>query len=362
MKNYCKGPGRGLFFCVLLQLIISCGGCSLGMFPAVKPEEVSLLSYNVQNLFDDVHDGNEYPDYDPSGDSWNSDLYHLKLLHLSDVVSRFPEGGADILMLQEVENHNALDTLNAHYLKGTGYRHCCISNCGDSAVNTAILSRYPIKNVMAHSVSLDGRPAGRPILECEIELDEIRVCLLNCHWKSKSGGAEETEPLRRAAAAVVTERILQIYAQDPQRPIILAGDLNECIDEWEREERAYFTALMDHGGYEGLPAYQRKKSLGVTGTPVDGEVGNEKVVLLSPWLIEPRPSRGSYAYQGSWETIDHFLLSPSLRDGQGLEFDDFQVVRDEQLLNNEGFPLRWISELESGYSDHLPLLLRCRLK
>ncbi len=353
-----QGPVRGLLFLPLLQLLISCSGCSLGMLQGVNPEEVSVLSYNVQNLFDDVCDETEYPDYDPSGDEWSSALYHLKLLHVSDVISRFPEGGADILMLQEVENRNALEGLIDHYLKGAGYQHFYITDADTSAVNMAVLSRYPIEKAKAHSVSLYAQRAGRPVLECCVKFDEASLWLLNCHWKSKSGGAIETEPLRRAAAAVVASRIEKIKYKYPNAHIIIAGDLNECIDEYEQVGRSYLTALVPKEEYKALPLPQRKKSLGVTGMPSSTTLLPGNIVLWSPWLAEEHEVQGSYVFQDKWETIDHFLLSPAMCDTHGLEFEHFKVIYDERLLNDDGYPLRWISALESGYSDHLPLLLR----
>ncbi|MCF7913977.1 MAG: endonuclease/exonuclease/phosphatase family protein [Spirochaetaceae bacterium] len=362
MKQCIKAPVWGLFVCMSVQLLLSCNGCSMGLFPDTEPENITLLSYNVQNLFDDVWDGSEYPEYDPAGDSWSSDLYHLKLLQLSDVLSRYPEGGADILLLQEVENLNALEMLVTHYLKGCGYRYYCISDAKDSAVNTAILSRYPLEDIQAHSVSIEGIPAGRPILECKIQTTGIPLRIFNCHWKSKSGGAAETEPLRRVSAAVLAGRIHQIAEQHGQSNIIAAGDFNECIDEQKQVDAEYPTALVPERDYRALSAAQRSGCIGVTGREKDAGIDSGALILVSPWLMEPLPQIGSYAYRSEWETIDHFLLSPALFDNSGMEFEQFEVIQSEQLLKEDGYPKRWIPQLESGYSDHLPLLLKCSLE
>src|SRR6056297_864692 len=266
MKESVKAPLWGLFVCMSVQLLLSCSSCSMCLFPDTEPERILLLSYNVQNLFDDIWDGSEYPDYDPAGDSWSADLYHLKLLQLSDVLSRHPEGGADILLLQEVENLNALEMLVTHYLKGCGYRYYCISDAKDSAVNTAILSRYPLEEIQAHSVSIEEIIAGRPILEWKIQIADKPLWIFNCHWKSKSGGAAETEPLRRVSAAVLAGRIHQVEEQHPQANIIVAGDLNECINEQKRIEGEYPTALVPERHYRKLSSAQRSGCIGVTGS------------------------------------------------------------------------------------------------
>ena len=378
MKSIDRGPIRGLLYCLGsflwptlaaaagLQLMCSCSGCSLDVFSAPAPREISILSYNVQNLFDDVHDGSEYYDYDPYGDEWSSELFHLKLLQLSDVLTRYPEGGADIVLLQEIENQNALQTLVSYYLKGCGYHYSCVTGGHESAVNTAVLSRYPIEDLRAHSVSLGGNIAGRPILECSISVGGHVLRLFNCHWKSKSGGAVETEALRRAAAAVLSGRLREITQQHPAAAIIIAGDLNESIDEWQRIEEAYLTALLPQDAYRSLAPEEKRRSIGVTGESATAQLGDELVILVSPWLGAFRSDcgqvAGSYAYRDEWETIDHFLLAPSLYDNRGLEFEAFRVICSEALLNDEGYPLRWISDLGTGYSDHLPILLQCRLE
>src|SRR6056297_461221 len=282
MKQYIKAPLWGLFVCMGVQLLMSCSGCSIFLFPDTEPEKLSLLSYNVQNLFDDVRDGSEYPDYDPTGDSWSADLYHIKLLQLSDVLSRYPEGGADILLLQEIENLNALEMLVTHYLKGCGYRYYCISDAKDSAVNIAILSRYPLEDIQVHSLSIEGIPAGRPILECKTQVADKTLQLFNCHWKSKSGGAAETEPQRQASAAVLAARIHQIEEQCPQANIIVSGDLNECIDEQERVDAEYPTALVPEQDYRELSAAQRRGCIGVTGSEKDAGIDSEALILVSP--------------------------------------------------------------------------------
>lgn len=342
----------------LSLLLYSCNRCSLPRSGDDLPESITILSYNVQNLFDDVYDGTEYDEYVPETGGWSSDRFHFKLRQLSEVLSLFPKGGADILLLQEVENGNALEMLRLHYLKSGGYDYCVISDASDQAVQTAILSRFPMREVQAHAVSLHGVTAGRPILECCLDVCGLELTLFNCHWKSKSGGVRSTEAMRIAAASLLNELIRGRIADKPDVPIIVAGDLNESIDEWELHSGSYPTALMpvsqvggDFGPTEGPPLF-------VTGDFSEVETDGEAVVLFSPWLTEQQ-YEGSYVYQGVWERIDHFLLSAHFDDGKEIEYSTFRTGNIESFLDEEGFPLRWIPERETGYSDHLPILLYC---
>jgi hypothetical protein len=66
---------------------------------------------------------------------------------------------------------------------------------------------------------------------------------------------------------------------------------------------------------------------------------------------------GSYFYQKSWETIDHFLLNEVFFDQKEWEFDACEVLNAAPFVNDKGFPNRYNPRTGSGLSDHLPLLL-----
>jgi len=360
--------GISLAVGVLLSMY-SCSGCSFLPERSAVPENCTILTYNVQNLFDDVNDGTEYDEFIPATGGWNSGLFHLKLQRVSEVLTRFPGGGADIILLQEVENENALEMLRTHYLKGGGYRYSAVSDAPDTAVQTAVLSRFPITQVKAHTVTLNGQAVGRPILECSFEAVGRKLVLFCCHWKSKSGGAENTEPDRIAAAGVLADILQTKSADEASVPVLVAGDLNECIDEWELHSGTYQTALMPvsrigadvgegNGGGNTGGSGESGESLFVSGEFDEAGIHDGHTVLFSPWLAQDE-YRGSYAYRGTWEKIDHFLLNGCFKDSMGIEYDSFLVIDDTLLLDDEGYPVRWIPDLERGYSDHLPLLLSC---
>ena len=48
-------------------------------------------------------------------------------------------------------------------------------------------------------------------------------------------------------------------------------------------------------------------------------------------------------------------------DETGISFLDIKVVKPKFLLDEQGFPKSWNTNLKEGYSDHLPLLLTLEL-
>jgi len=143
----------------------------------------------------------------------------------------------------------------------------------------------------------------------------------------------------------------------------VAGDLNENADEYSRVKASYQTAIIKDE--QGIPDSYRETSLVVSGDPGRISRTGDRIVLFEPWLESGSPGKGSYAYRGGWETIDHILLSRGLFDGEGLEYvkGSFTPVMHKFLLDGKtGFPKGWAQNKNSGFSDHLPVILRLAMK
>lgn len=342
-------PGSVLLFAVLL--LAACGNSG---------RTVTVVSYNVQNLYDAADDGGEYREYTAAG-GWNEALYTAKLRAVGQALRTAAPGGADLVALQEVEHYGAARRLVTLELARAGYRHVVWLPDPHSGNGPVVLSKLPVRRVGALWVEGTADTTLRPILEVEVALGaapEARsVFLFNNHWKSKLGGSAETEPLRRRAAQALAGRLREIYAADPAADVIVAGDLNVSVDEYERRQGRYPTALMPAAAADG-------GALPVTAAAPAAGAAPE---LFSPWFAYRDAGRlplGSYRYKGSWETIDHLLLGAGLFDAAGVSYaggDRFTVVSDG-LLAADGGPWRFIgSPWPGGYSDHLPLRLELDL-
>jgi endonuclease/exonuclease/phosphatase family metal-dependent hydrolase len=287
---------------------------------------VLLLCYNVENLFDERPDGGEYPEYRSS--RWGPAVVEAKLAALARAIRAASPRGADILLLQEVENLRILEALRDRHLAALGYRYALLVPQEGVATRVGLLSRLPVVRSHAHDPGrFEGLPL-RAILEVELELEGRRLIVFNNHWKSKSGGVAETAGGRRLAAAALRRRMAEILAEDPAADVVVAGDFNENVGE--------LAALL----------------------PLD---------LYEPWYELPAEERGSSVYQGRWQTPDHILLAPGLFDDRGFSYvrGSFRVLRRRFLLHGgSGFPRRFTpsgGRRGRGASDHLPVLVQLQL-
>jgi endonuclease/exonuclease/phosphatase family metal-dependent hydrolase len=349
-----------------MVLALALSGCIIdpgsGKQEALKT--ITIATWNTQTLFDGHDCGIEYDEYrEYSG--WSEEKYRARLQSIAEAVNRMGGKTPDILALQEIENKNILTELAEGALAEAGYGWTFFASNPRSSLGLGILSRLPLIEVKAHSINNSGKTAPRPVLEARIEYGGQPLVLFVCHWKSKIGGDRETEPQRRASARVVHRRLRELGRENPSLPAIVLGDLNENYDEFYRQTGTTMSALlpddllaMELSGcqsgnectdiHDFLVVSRRKPPQAQyfpPGTPA----------LYSPWGEEMQ--KGSYYYQGAWETIDHFLLNGGLFDGTGWEFGGCEALDREPFVNGSGYPNIYNPRTGMGQSDHLPLLL-----
>jgi endonuclease/exonuclease/phosphatase family metal-dependent hydrolase len=361
---YGKGGKVHPAFLVLSAIAMLAVGCRCSLAPQGTGEEIRIVSYNVHNLFDAEESGKEYPEFRLSKGKWSKELYAKRLVNTVEAVRSVSEtagsrrsGEPDILCVQEIENSKVLADLAEHFGRGF-YRYWAISGPDESIIHTGILSRFPIVAVHTHSV-VDAWGFGplRDILEVEFELGSAeRIVVFVCHWKSKSEGEKETEAGRRAAAALLVQRIREVQAEKPSLPIVVCGDFNESPDEYLRVGRSYPTAIMPSD--IGMPPSAAEgEPLCVSGA-WDELADPEKVILYNPWT-EVSDSF-SIAFHEKREQFDSFFLSANLHDGEGVEYEGFGVADAPMLFGASDTPFGWKGS--EGYSDHLPVELTLSMK
>ena len=364
-------------------ILTGCAGCAAPEEKKADSVLLAIMTWNIHNLFDGEDNGYEYDEFLQSS-GWSSEKYLGRLNIISDAIGRI-EPQPDIILLQEIESLKVLKDLSLSL--GGSYSQSHFAVNPGAAVGVGIISKYPLSDVKAHSVTIDGDTTPRPVLEARIQAKETRsekngsktggaqenslqeigsnksIVIFICHWKSKLGGDEATESTRRASARVILRRVRELRESEPDLGIIIAGDLNQNYDEFYRHNAEMICALLPDDPYCAQKSMGIQKDYIVISKNMPPEPVNfpgETVSFYSPWIKELE--NGSYFYRNNWETIDHFLISHQLFDNSGWEYEKTAIVNIPPFANASGIPVPYNARTGLGMSDHLPLMLFLNLK
>jgi endonuclease/exonuclease/phosphatase family metal-dependent hydrolase len=284
-------------------------------------EPLTMISYNVENLFDCQHDTlkNDYS-FLPDGDHhWTYHKYQTKLDRIAQVVVNISGWeSAALVGLCEVENARCLRDL-CYRLKRFHYRYVHYESEDERGIDVALL--YDSTKVKV----LDSRPLRvdlnedntRDILYVKVLLHERdTMYAMVCHLPSRLGGGAATEWKRLQAKQVIQQQIDSILHQQPQANIVVMGDMNS-------------EAKNDLNG-----------------------MSNQMVAL-------EQAGQGTHKYQGVWSCLDQYYVSKELKDRVSV-----QIYSPEWLLEEDNKYLDYQPKrtfvgfrYHGGYSDHMPIVL-----
>lgn len=264
---------------------------SIPSLPLTRDDEFSIMTWNVENLFDN-RDPNPKDPPKPS-----KAQYELALDKVANTI--LAAGLPTLIGLQEVENIDVLRAIAARpALADTPYQAYLIEGHDSRGIDVGYLVRSDRVTVL-DTQQFDA-PEGltsRPPLLLQVQMDDGDkpevLYLLNNHFSSMSGGVEATEP-RRIAQAAWNVKVMQehILAVDPDAKVAVLGDLNSFYNS----------------------------------RPIDTlrEAGLRHVMD-----ILPPEERYDYIYQGESQVLDHILVTPSL----------FELLERTTILHvNADFP------------------------
>lgn len=292
-----------------------------------ESNKLTIMSWNVQNLFDGVDDGKEYDDFSVEDGLWSDKLYKLRLKNIVKIIEL---NSPDIIGFQEIEGSVILQDIK-NSLPEYIY-HVATDEPG--AIQLGFLSRYPIiKTGLITPYS--ERSRLRSLLEINLDINGSGLIIINNHWKSKRGAF--SEDLRIKSSLALKKRLVELSDKE----VVILGDLNENYNEYQKVYKSFDTALMYRESGSGL-------------TITEGDVESDELYTVWP----DSEVSGSYRYKGEWESIDHFLLNKKLMDRENFYFSEFFVDNRSLLINNSGDVKKWNTDFKTGYSDHLPIILK----
>lgn len=313
--------------------------------------EYTFMFYNTENFFDCENDSLTQDDeFTPDGDRrWNYGRFFEKADRLAKVILAAGKWNAPVLIgLCEVESQQALEFLvKQTLLKKFNYKIIHKDSPDTRGIDVALIYRPELFNPFEYKTipvidSLNSEFKTRDILLVSgiiANCDTIHV-FVN-HWPSRYGGLMETARLRSLAAAVLDKSIQKLFAEYPKGRIICTGDFNDTPED-ESLTRVLKAAKNNNFGVQG-----------------------EMINLSFEWMLQPvQTLKNLY----SWQVFDQWIVSDYFIENKGcLKFIKAEIFDAAFLLEPDkkyggvkpkrtyvGF------KYQDGFSDHLPVLLRCK--
>jgi endonuclease/exonuclease/phosphatase family metal-dependent hydrolase len=308
-------------------------------------EELSLMSYNVENLFDTEDDFlKDDKAFLPvtkkkhvyhigacnkiEVKKWRDECLYLdwseeaktkKILNIAKVISSLNSDGADIIAFQEIENINVLKDL-FNQLEPLGYIDFVLLEGRDyRGIDSAIISKFPIKRSKLHFIKFSpGFPIKdtRPILEAQIDLLGKTLRVYSVHFP-----APFLNSVMRKDAFIHLENLVNSHDD----PAVAMGDFNVTS-----EEETELGTFKDQSKTWYVSHYQGCANC-----------------------------KGTYYYQpkDDWSFLDAILVSK----GRGVNFNTSSI---DVLINNtnaykDSFKPKGFDAVSmEGVSDHFPVIAK----
>lgn len=345
-------------------------------------ETFSMMSYNVENLFDTVHDENkddwEFLPKDTPGKKeacekienkrerkdclkadWTDKKLEMKLTQISEVVKGYNTNLPDFLGVVEIENKNVLTKLGDKL----GYKEFEVTESPDKRgvdVGLFYKTSNEFKKVSRAEHVVPTDYPTRNILEVRFSFyDKKFLTVFVNHWPS----LHNPDSARIKAAEVLAKRVQEILKTNPDELIVAMGDFN-TIDS--NDPHPFKTVLLkDNLLFDMVNEFKTNKA-------VDEKLKNGL-------------SSGTYYFgpKDEWNMLDHFFVNQKFLDKKddGVLLNSFEVFSMEAMkkelhkkINSDKekglkivlAPKRYNFETDEkdklGYSDHFPIAFKFEIK
>ncbi|WP_413291049.1 endonuclease/exonuclease/phosphatase family protein [Bdellovibrio sp. HCB337] len=323
------------------------------------PGEISIMNFNVENLFDNIHDENredyaympvakkQTPEHKAVCDKipqphyrdecmnfdWNDDVVNVKLKNVAQIIMGVDGQGPDILVMQEVENDRILGRLNKEYLAKAGYQTQELIEGPDTrGIDIGILSRFPmVGKPKLHKIPYVPKTdqdkiwmfRSRGILEVTLKLPTgENLTVLGAHFPSQANPTY----WREQSVAFLSKLIKEKSAKGM---VVASGDLN--ITHTEEDKTRFFSEKFSE-------------------------------VAMVSHLVGCQKCEGTHNYRQDWSFLDVQLFSKNLGE-QGtapykLDTESIKVINSDPIHLLGKIPKRFKPETKEGVADHFPLYSR----
>lgn len=300
-----------------------------------------LMFYNVENLFDTINDPKTNDDdFTPSGHyRWNAYRLYKKLNNVYKVIAA--AGGTEppeIVAFAEVENKQVIENL-IYNTPLSKYRYSVVheDSRDQRGIDVALVYRPDkIKKITSRYFEAGNY---REILYFAFSTyGKDTIHLFVNHWPSRAGGQLSSEKKRMFVADILKAKTDSLFKVNKNAKIIITGDFND-----EPSDKSIAGVL--------------------SAIKISGQINYEELYNLA---YLPDEKYGTIKFRGSWGTFDQFIVSGNLLKKNStytqpelfrIFKEGFLLTSDEKYLGVKPFRTFYGFKYESGYSDHLPVLL-----
>jgi len=297
-------------------------------------DELFLMFYNVENLFDTLDNPNtKDEEFLPlSEKKWDSNRYNYKLKQLEKVFNKIIEKEneknlPDIIGLCEVENKLVIeDLLKTDVFKNHNYSIIHKQSPDGRGIDCALLVNSKFEVLQNDFIQINNPKESRTTRDIVYSSLKFKNKIINVfvnHWPSRWGGQEASNYKRVFVAEVLRKYIDENTSQNDYN--LIMGDFN------------------DYPSNESLDKILVKDD------------------LLNLMLTSQVSGLGSYNYRGNWDWLDQIIVSKEISSFKLIKFGAFK--EDFMMYTNkkgEVYPNRSFggNNWYGGYSDHLPVFLK----
>ncbi|MFN3167320.1 MAG: endonuclease/exonuclease/phosphatase family protein [Phycisphaeraceae bacterium] len=214
--------------------------------PLASADEVTVMSYNVENMFD-VFD-------DPyTGDEGTDVKRRDEILAIAKAIAK---ADADVIVFQELENEHLLAGMVKTFLADKGYEYIAAQRTNSTrGINLGVVSRYPIKRIASYRFRTLTHPDApgetwrfaRDAMHVTLEIKGTELHVFNVHLKSNSSRPNDKNSMKWRSAEVlgVKSIVRELLNDNPDAYVLLMGDCNSNIETRPEQPRPWpATQLM----------------------------------------------------------------------------------------------------------------------
>ncbi|MBL7944046.1 MAG: hypothetical protein JNM00_14850, partial [Flavobacteriales bacterium] len=229
---------------VLLSSVANQCGDKVANTSAKTGGPMTVMFYNVENLFDTVNDPSTLDDdFTPEGKlNWTDERYRTHLAHTAWVIDALPGDLPALIGVCEIENRKVLeDLISASLLSGKPYGIVHRDSPDERGIDVGLMydrNQWELVNESFIEVVLpsSGDPNTRDILHAQLRSGGNDLHVFVNHWPSRREGEKESEPNRLTAARAVRDEIDKLLAGDKNAAVLVMGDFNDYPDNRSTHE------------------------------------------------------------------------------------------------------------------------------